>query len=152
MRTISYLNPNTPLWLCPDKTCNSKWLTDEEGLTCPYCHLATGIKSNKKYSDVQNEIKKDDKNEYLIPYPVPELVPLTSLPMELWIGLPVYHPCGQEGNVCNWLLYDIGILVEILPDKNFEDEIECMFIVGSQSSLIYSASNLWVSKKLVGHL
>lgn len=90
-----------------------------------------------------------------IPRPPPfELVRLTTLPQEMWLGLPVFYPMAQLGGdreppVCNWYHYDVGVVAEILPGP----PLEVRFIVDDTGhGLHYAPHWLWVPKALAERL
>ena len=149
---------STPIWRCPEHICGEQWATWEGGTTCPYCHLGLGRRTGFTYGDVAEAAEKFGFSEGLpvhISEPVPDLAQLTTLPQETWIGLPVFHPCGQEENRANWLLYDVGVVVEVFPHPNDASEFQCRFIVAagfSSFTLQYGSSNLWVPRILAERL
>jgi hypothetical protein len=90
-----------------------------------------------------------------MPEPVLEVVQLSTLPRELWVGLPVLHPCGQSGATPNWLVYDVGIVVEVFEDSDLPGEFRCRFVHSmgqANGTLQYSPDNLWVPKTLADRL
>ena len=88
-----------------------------------------------------------------MPEPVPDLVSLTTIASDKWIGLPVFHPLSHEGDRPNWLLYDVGVIVEVNPDPDFEGEVQCRFVLGDgTATLHYRPAYLWVPRVLADRL
>jgi hypothetical protein len=143
-----------PVWRCPHATCGIQWATWEDGTTCPSCHIGLGESTGFTCGDVDDAAEKFGFTEdfpVLRSEPVPELVQLSTLPISLWIGLPVFHPCRQQGNEPSWLTYDVGVILEVYPDPDFEDEFLCRFVMSMgqhSATLHYSPSNLWVPRSL----
>ena len=93
-----------------------------------------------------------------------ELVQLSGLPQAMWRGLPVFHPNGQQGSPSkviqlSWLsedegraAYDVGVIVDWSPDELFEGNVLVRFLTGHGSSLVYSATNLWVPADILVQL
>jgi len=146
---------NIPVWRCSQRdVCGEQWATWEEGTTCPYCHVGIGERTGFTYGDVVNATDKFGFGGDIpvhVPQAVPDLVQLSTLPQDTWVGLPVFHPCGQQGTNANWLVYDVGVVLEVYPDPDFADELQCRFITsmgGRNSTLRYHPSNLWVPRVL----
>ena len=83
--------------------------------------------------------------------PVPQVVLLSTLPQEMWMGLPVFHPMSQRGEVANWHAYDVGVVIDVYPDPDFAEygewKVRFQGGVGSGGwTLAYSPTNLWVPK------
>jgi hypothetical protein len=83
-----------------------------------------------------------------IPTPIPlDLVQLSTLPREEWVGKPIFHPQGQMGDLANWHRYEIGVVIAVEPDPHFDDKVRCRFLMAdfrSQSDAIaYPPNNLW---------
>ena len=156
--TKSLDRQSTPIWRCPQDICGEQWATWEEATTCPYCHRGLGQRTGFTYGEVAEAAEKFGFSGDLpvhISEPVPDLVQLTTLTSETWIGLPVFHPCGQEENRANWLLYDVGVVVEVFPHPSVPNELQCRFIVAASPSsftLEYGPSNLWVPRVLAERL
>ena len=90
-------------------------------------------------------------------YPVPAVVQLSTLPREVWVGIPVFHPCEQRGAECNWHCYDVGVVVEVEPDPDFAEygewRVTFQGACGNGGwTLHYSPKNLWVPKALADRL
>ena len=150
---------NIPVWRCPRVgDCGVQWATWDEGTTCPICHLGRGEPTGFTCGEVA-KVAEDfgfaEALPVLMPELVPELVQLSTLPANLWIGLPVFHPSSQEGNLPTWLVYDVGVILEVCPDPDFEGELQCRFVTsmgGRSATLRYSPSNLWVPRVLAERL
>ena len=92
-----------------------------------------------------------------------DLVQLSTLPEDQWRGLPVFHPCGQQGDEPQWLAdeftgppvgdpcYDVGVVTSWEPDPDFADlgGIRVHFLGSFGSVLHYDATNLWVPKEVL---
>ena len=149
-----------PVWRCQEECCGEQWATWEEDAICPFCHIKPGIKTGFTCRDLIEAEEKFGFQEKLpvhIPIPVPELIQLSMIPSEMWVGLPVYHPCSQDVTGCNWLLYDVGVVVEVLADSNpnSADKFQCRFVTSDGSfpgMLEYKPSNLWVPKSIAERL
>lgn len=113
---------NIPVWQCPQRDpCGAFWVTREADTTCPFCHVGRGQPAGFTWGDLARaaeEVDFDGELPVLLPVPVPELVQLTTLPPELWVGLPVFHPCGQDQTHANWLLYDVGVCTRLVPPSS----------------------------------
>jgi len=144
-----------PVWRCSETdVCGEQWASARAADTCPFCHLGIGQSTGFTCDDVAEAATKYGFSDFPVhmPQPLPELVQLSSLPSDLWIGLPVLHPSGQVGKTANWLLYDVGIVTALESDPDLAGEFRCRFITSSESSLIYSPGNLWVPKILAQRL
>lgn len=162
-----------PVWECDNDMCEGYWV-DRERLDpadpplCPEhdCHKL-GADDHAKYAGFTWGEAMDAENKFLcdIPIhhslPVPEVVQLSTLPQELWMGLPVFHPFGQKGREgeieCEWFSYDVGVVVEVVPDPHFaqygEWRVHFQGACGSGGwTLGYSPTNLWVPKVLADRL
>lgn len=143
-----------PVWRCIESYCQEQWATNQADAVCPFCHESVGIKTGFTYGEACEAAEKYGFEEILIHVPnlVPELVQLTEISKDLWIGLPVYHPLSQSGVECNWLTHDLGILTEFYHDPDIKGVIRCRFVTSHIHSLEYMATNLWVPKSLVDRL
>jgi len=103
----------------------------------------------------------------LINRPPFELVQLSTIPQNKWLGLPVFHPYCQIGKTPYWnrknnsyenekhkhynegSLYDVGVVFSWYPDPEFADlgVIRVRFIGDNGSTLCYSSDNLWTPKR-----
>lgn len=100
--------------------------------------------------------------------PVPpdffSLVPLSSLPEEMWKGRAVFHPHEQRGMDVFWeatpedrqgaveegrpipdgtVSYDAGVVLDWGPDKDFPEFTRVRFLLSDGSTLHYDSTNLW---------
>lgn len=149
-----------PVWRCSHSDiCGEQWAALEPGETCPFCHLGPVQSAGFTYGEAVAAAEHfgfDREVPVHLVYPVPTLVQLTSLPVETWMGLPVFHPMAQEGINADWRTYDIGVIVEVSKDIDYgEGEYCCRFLYsigGSSGTLIYSAWNLWVPEQLANSL
>ncbi|MNL01854.1 hypothetical protein D3C87_1223390 [compost metagenome] len=148
-----------PVWRCPQSdVCGEQWATRNEGTSCPFCHAGIGVLAGFTYGDLVNAADHFGFGAdlpVLLPEPVPDLVQLSTLPQDIWIGLPVFHPCSQEGTDANWLLYDVGVVLEVYPDPDFPSEFQCRFVTsagGRSTTLHYQPSNLWIPRALAERL
>ena len=147
-----------PVWRCSEVNCGEQWATWEENSPCPVCEHGPGQRAGFTYGDVARAADKFGFEGDLpvhISEPVPDLVQISTLPQETWIGLPVFHPLSQEGTRANWFFYDVGVIVEVYEDPDFQDNLRCRFVIslGMQSgTLEYSPSNLWVPRALANRL
>jgi hypothetical protein len=144
---------NIPIWRCPQNDgCGRQWGSWDEDTTCPFCHCGRGERTGFALGDVARAADEFGFGGDLpvhIAVPVPDLVQLSTLPPDTWIGLPVFHPCGQEGTHANWLLYDVGVVLEVYSDSDFPDELQCRFVTSMGNyTLHYRPSNLWVPRVL----
>jgi len=147
------------VWRCTAVDgCGAQWATWDEGTTCPFCHLGIGEWTGFTLGDV---VEAADAYGFVgdlpvhVSEPVPELVPLTTLGRDLWVGLPVFHPCAQSGLDANWLRYDVGVVLEVEEDGDVPGELRCRFVAatgGPSVSLRYAPGNLWVPKVLAERL
>ena len=150
-----------PVWKCSEQRCGEQWAAKER-FSCPFCHCGIGQQTGFTCGEVADIAEKFGfKEEFPIHIPgaIPDVVQLSILPPTTWVGLPVFHPCSQEetqeGTLCNWLLYDVGVVINIFPDPDFPDEFLCQFVysVGSiNGTLQYQPSNLWVPRALAERL
>lgn len=149
-----------PVWRCQEECCGEQWATREEGTICPFCHIGPGAKAGFTCGEL---IKAKERYGFRgelpvhIPVPVPDLIQLSQIPREHWVGLPVYHPCSQGEEGCNWLLYDVGVVVGVRPysNPNSPDKFECTFVTSegdSAGTLEYKPSNLWVPSSVAKRL
>jgi len=144
----------TPVWRCQDVECGQQWVTWEAVARCPFCSGIPVERTGFTYGDVAEAAEKFGFRGDLpvhVPVPVPDLVQLSTLPQDTWIGLPVFHPMEQQGILANWLLYDTGIVLEVYPDPDFPGELQCRFVVslgGHATTLHYQPDNLWVPSTL----
>ena len=147
-----------PVWKCSESdVCGEQWAWWDNQSLCPFCHLGRGEQTGFRCGEVADAAERFGFDDFPvhIPEPVPEVVPLSTLPQETWVGLPVFHPCGQDGTVANWLLYDVGIVVKVLPDADLPGEFRCRFVhsIGqANGTLQYGPDNLWVPKALAQRL
>ena len=65
-----------------------------------------------------------------IPGAVSQVVQLSTLPRELWVGLPVFHPHAQQGSLPDWESFDTGVIIEVKPDPDFPGTDRCQFVAG----------------------
>jgi hypothetical protein len=142
-----------PVWRC-SRCCDVQWVSESEETSCPHCLMA-GETAGYTYGEVVDACARFGCQ---VPIhraqPVPEVIQLSTLPRELWEGMPVFHPLSQDGDRASWLSYDVGIVVEVQPDPDVEG-FRCRFVwaIGEKSgSLRYSADNLWVPKVLADRL
>lgn len=164
-----------PVWVCENRDCEGFWATldhtdPSSPPLCPEhdCH-ERGASDHAVYAGftwgeaakAQNKFSCDIPVYYATP--VPELVQLSTLPRELWLGLPVFHPFSQaetpEGDpVCSWHTYDVGVVVAVEPDPDWFEEhgewrVHFQGAVGDGGwTLHYGPSNLWVPKVLAQRL
>jgi hypothetical protein len=146
-----------PVWRCPEIGCGEQWASSDNESSCPFCHCGQGERAGFNCGEVADAAERFSFSDFPvhIPEPVPEVVPLSTLPKDIWVGLPVFHPCGQDGSVPNWLLYDVGIVVEVCADMDIPGEFRCSFVhsIGSTNgTLRYRPDNLWVPKTLAERL
>jgi hypothetical protein len=148
-----------PVWRCSElDVCGAQWATSEEGTTCPFCHCRTGQSTGFTCGELQEAAERYGFGGDLpvhIPEPVPDLVQLVTLPRRAWIGLPVFHPCAQDGTNANWLSYDVGVVLEVCPDPDSPRELQCRFVtsvLGRSATLHYGPDNLWVPRVLAERL
>jgi hypothetical protein len=147
-----------PVWKCSEvDVCGEQWAWWDNESSCPFCHCGRGERTGFDCGEVADAAEKFGFDDFPvhIPEPVPEVVQLSTLPRDAWVGLPVFHPCGQAGTVANWLLYDVGIVVEVCADTQVPGEFRCRFVqsMGSaHDTLLYSPDNLWVPKTLAQRL
>lgn len=93
------------------------------------------------------------------------LVQLSTIPKEKWIGLAVFHPFSQMGNEANWssddlvskvthsenltgklvptTQYDVGVIISFEYDDLARMQ-RASFVSSWGSVLRYTESNLWV--------
>jgi|GEM_PF-6355176 len=143
---------------------------DDPPQDCPSCTgpvgRAVGMQSGApiRYLGTLTEIRATEAAQGIelydspvrIPKPPPfDLVPLTNVPRDMWLGLPVFKPTWQAGigadAVCSWYGWDVGVIAEIYPDPNFEGETQVHFIDAYQG-LHYDPRWLWVPKGLADRL
>ena len=138
-----------PVWRCLSESCGERWGSDGQDSTCPFCHLTAIERTDFTYgqlADAQDRFGFSDIPVHL-PSSVPEVVQLSTLAPDLWIGLPVFHPAAQSGASPDWRTFDVGVVVAFEPDPNLPQEYRCEFIagfLGGTSTLKYSPQNLWV--------
>ena len=148
-----------PIWRCPRQDlCGAMWATRDEGTTCPFCHGGSGQPAGFTWGELARAAEEFNFNgelPVLLPVPVPELVQLSTLSVDIWEGLPVFHPCGQDEFHTNWLLYDVGVVLEVYPDPDISDELKCRFVAsmgGDSVTFHYHPANLWVPRALAVRL
>ena len=144
-----------PVWRCSEtEVCGEQWASARQGETCPFCHLGAGQPTGFTCGEAAEAADKFGFGDFPvhIPQPLPELVQLSSLPSDAWIGMPVFHPSSQQGTTANWLAYDVGVVIAIESDPDLPGESRCRFLISSETSLIYSPDNLWVPKALAVRL
>jgi len=97
----------------------------------------------------------------VLPAPPPDLVPLSTVPETRWVGLTVWHPICQVGEVAYWRpddvpvalrvpsdegdarwWYDVGVVTEVEADHEW-GRPEVSFRTAS-GVLRYGAYALWV--------
>jgi hypothetical protein len=143
-----------PVWKCSERdVCGEQWAWWDSNTSCPFCHSGHGEPTGFTCGEMLDAAERFGFDDFPvhIPEPVPEVVQLSSLPQNRWVGLPVFHPCGQEGPVANWLLYDVGVVVEVCPDSDFPGDLRCRFVhsMGDAKGILqYGPDNLWVPKVL----
>jgi len=162
--------PHTPVWRCADNdTCELVWASDEVPKFCPECEFVlyhSVLAQGKTWDSPPPEAAgltlheaRDAENlfgcdiDVYTPTPLPfEVVKLSTVPQHLWVGMPVFHPFGQMGDLANWFRYDIGVVTEVFPDPDFHEVIRCRFIMSGlgsgAGSLQYGSENLWVPKQV----
>ena len=146
------------VWRCSEEDCGKQWGTWLAASPCPFCHCGSGRSTGFTCGELAAAAEKfgfDGDLPVHIPVPVPEVVQVSTLPRETWVGLPVFHPFSQEGGTPNWLVYDVGVIVDVFADPDLEDEFRCRFVysVGTQNgTFLYAPSNLWVPKVLAKRL
>ena len=143
------------VWQCaPNELCTRRWVSDPENPRCPSCHLP-GEAASLTYGEALDAMERFGCDmDIHVAVPVPEVVPLSTLRRELWVGLGVFHPMSQEGDRADWLAYDVGIIVDMFPDPDFPGW-QCRFIHalgGSSGTLKYRPDNLWVPRTLAERL
>lgn len=89
------------------------------------------------------------------------LVQLHEIPVDEWVGKPVFHPGQQRGATAYWTResapgvegedpgpqYDVGVVVRWEADAWEPDDSalhDVWFLIGDGCTLRYSAWNLWV--------
>ena len=172
------------VWECSDDDCDGIWAQESTPECCPECsflfyHMALVEKDSEKQTRMLEKLPVpqkmgftyqeavDQNNQFWwaeitgrihVPEPIPyELVPLSTLPREKWLGMPVFHPFGQMGEIANWFRYDVGVVTEVFPDPDFAEygDWRCRFVLGGlgdQGTLHYAPTNLWVPKPLAENL
>ena len=97
----------------------------------------------------------------VLPAPPPDLVPLLTVPETRWVGLTVWHPVCQVGEVAYWRpddvpvalrvpsdegdacwRYDVGVVTAVETDLEM-GRVEVLFRTAS-GILRYGAYALWV--------
>ena len=146
-----------PVWKCPQRNiCGEQWATRMEGTICPFCHGGPGEATGFTCGEIAAAADRfgfHDKLPVHIPVPVPDLVQLSTLPRDVWEGLPVFHPCSQENTTCNWLHYDVGVILDVRPDPDLPGQLQCRFVTSAGGSpLRYGPTNLWVPRVLAERL
>jgi hypothetical protein len=157
--TNNHPRNSTPVWRCIEAaTCGAQWAAWERDLEGPFCHCSKGEPAGFTYGEVLEAAERlgfvEDVPVHLAE-PVPELVQLVTLPRDVWIGLPVFHPSSQTNVEATWLVYDTGIIVSVEEDRDFEGEFRCSFITSvgpHNTALRYGPNNLWVPKVLADRL
>jgi len=135
-----------PVWQCTSRDCDFKWATDLVEQQCPACHMSTVQLAGYNYAEVIEASEKHDYDKYgdiHVPNPVPDLVALTEIDQEHWVGLPVFHPL-----VDSWIMYDVGIIIDVYQDPDFSDMQRCCFQTSDCSTLVYPPDRLWIPEKL----
>ena len=147
-----------PVWQCQEYlTCGEQWAAVENS-DCPFCHSGPGEETGYSYGDVLDAADRFGfAGQFPVHYaePVPDLVQLSTLRREQWVGLPVFHPSRQDEERATWLVYDVGVVIDVEHDPDFEGEYRCRFVVSmgaSTTTLVYSPDNLWVPKVLADRL
>lgn len=151
------MSPDTPVWRCLDDLCEEVWAQAETPPFCPACGPL--MKSSVEPAGFTVGEAREVGDRFgvdvpiFIPKPIPlELVQLSTLPEDTWVGMPVFHPCEQSGEGANWHRYDVGIVIEVYPDPHFEGMRQCRFlhgVLGSGNGTLHYAPNwLWVPKVL----
>lgn len=148
-----------PVWRCTQSdVCGEQWASESAGATCPFCYVGRGESTGFTCGEVAAAAERFGFGSELpihIPWPVPDVVQLSTLPRDTWEGLPVFHPCGQDGDVPNWLRYDVGVIVNVFQDPDLAGEFRCRFVHSTgeyNSTLQYGPSNLWVPRALAARL
>ena len=152
---------DTPVWRCLDDLCEEVWSQEGTPTHCPAC--GDIMKSSVEPAgftvgealDVENRFGVDVP--FYTPEPIPlELVQLSTLPESAWLGMPIFHPHEQSDAGANWHRYDVGVVIEVYPDPDFEGEKQCRFLLGDlgtgNCTLHYAPIFLWVPKVLVERL
>lgn len=100
-----------------------------------------------------------------------DLVQLSTLPVDTWLGRAVFHPMEQRGDEAIWLIsdedredarkvgspipddedtcYDVGVVKEWWEDEHFADipgSTRVQFVTACGSSLHYASTNLWTPR------
>lgn len=165
------------VWECDeddDGLCGETWAQENTPKFCPACsfihfHNAKAQGKNPldfvkppKYAGYTTDEAVEAENKFLCdikfhrPEPIPfELVKLSTIPQDKWVGCPVFHPLGQMGDLANWHRYEMGTVIEVYPDPDFIDLLRCRFLMAEyehQGTLAYGPDNLWVPKPLAEHL
>lgn len=151
------------VWACSEDGCDEVWAQKAHPQYCPECsfilyHSAidrgkTPTVAKPKFVSSLEELRSFEEKYSLdvpvhVPEPIPlDLVQLSTLSRETWVGRPVFHPIAQMGQRANWHRYEIGVVIAIEQDPDFPEEERCRFITGtfhSQSTaLAYRPDNLW---------
>ena len=146
-----------PVWKCPDDACGKQWASADRTSSCPFCHSGLGDLAGFTCGEAADAAERFGFGELAIHIaePVPDLVQLSTLPRVLWVGLPVFHPCAQDGLIPNWLRYDVGVVVDVSEDRDFAGEFTCRLAHsndGNGGTLRYPPHNLWVPTALAQRL
>ena len=105
-----------PVWRCLSDVCGAQWASLGPDSTCPYCHLDTILRTDFTCGDLaeaQDKFGFQGEFPVHIPEPIPAVVQLSTLRRDVWEGIPVLHPCSQAGDVPDWRLFDVGIVVRV---------------------------------------
>ena len=144
---------DTPVWRCTDDLCEEVWAQDATPTHCPSCgdFMKTPVEAagfTVGEAIAAESLYNVDVDVY-IPVIIPfKLVKLSTLPEDTWVGRPVFHPHEQAGDKANWHRYDVGIVTEVYPDRDFRGVKQCRFVHGilntGNGTLHYGPDNLWV--------
>lgn len=146
------------MWRCRSDICLEQWASEGGDSTCPFCHLAEIERTEftcGQVADAQEKFGFRGALPVHLPQPVPDVVQLSTLPRDLWVGLPVFHPIGQEGNLPDWRCFDVGVVMRVHPHPDLSGEFKCEFVagfLGGVSTLRYSPWNLWVPTVLAARI
>ena len=142
-----------PVWRCArDGLCQEQWATWDDA---PRCHSCDRPAEPAGFTWGEAESARERflcEVPVHYPMPIPEVVQLSSLPQEIWVGLPVLHPLGDAGPDADWFYYDVGVVSEVIPDRDLPDSPDCRFIHSHHGTLRYPAARLWVPKVLADRL
>ena len=141
------------VWRCTGSDgCGEQWSSWNDESSCPFCG-DRGERADFTYGEISDACERYGCEVPVhLAEPIPAVVRLSTLPRELWEGMPVLHPLSQEGDRANWSAYDVGVVIEIVSDEDFPGGWRCRFLcgVGSNSgTLLDGPDNLWVPRILV---